>query len=67
MNSMTYDEAEDLYISQIDLPHGSMFAASVGRFQEGFLADRVTDDLDEAFRRGVECAAKFIEIFKAKT
>ena len=61
---MTYNEAEDFYIDQIDQPHGKRFAASVGRFQEGFLADGVTDDLDEAFRRGVECAAKFVEIFK---
>jgi hypothetical protein len=29
---MTYDEAENFYIEQIDLPHGSTFSDSVGRF-----------------------------------
>lgn len=63
---MTYDEAEDFYIAQIDEPHGALFADSVGRFQEGFLADRVTDDLDEAFRRAVQSAAKFLFVFKVR-
>jgi len=63
---MTYEQATDLYIANIDQPHGKLFAQSVGRFQEGFLADGVTDDIDDAFRRGVECAEKFIDLFKVR-
>jgi hypothetical protein len=63
---MTYEQAEDFYISQIDLQHGKEFAAAVGRFQEGFLADRVTDDIDEAFRRAVDCAKRSLMIIKIK-
>ena len=61
---MTRDEAEDFYLAQIDQPHGKRFAATVGRFQEGFLADKVTRDIDEAFRRAVEASAKFVGMFR---
>lgn len=61
---MTHDEAHDFYIAQIDQPHGTRFAATVGRFQEGFLADKVTRDVDEAFRRAVEASAKFVGLFQ---
>ena len=63
---MTYDQATDFYIAQIDLPHGKAFADTVGRFQEGFLADRVTSDLDEAFRRAVDAAARLLPAIKAR-
>lgn len=63
---MTYEQALTAYMAEIDQPHGKLFAQSVGRFQEGFLADGVTADLDEAFRRGVEAASKFTDIFKIK-
>jgi len=64
---MTYEQAEDFYISQIDLKHGKEFAVAVGRFQEGFLADGVTDDIDEAFRRAVDSAKRCLNIIKIKT
>ena len=48
MNITTHN-AEDFYLAHVDQPYGGDFADTVGRFQEGFLADRVTDDLDEAF------------------
>jgi hypothetical protein len=63
---MTYDQAETFYISQIDLPHGKDFAASVGRFQEGFLADGVTRNLDEAFRRAVDAASRLLPSMQAR-
>lgn len=63
---MTLDEAHDFYIAQSDLPHGREFAAMVGRFQEGFLKDRVTRDIDEAFRRAVEASAKLLPAMNAR-
>jgi hypothetical protein len=59
---MTYEQAEDFYISQIDLPHGKSFAETVGRFQEGFLRDRVTDDPDESFRLAVDTAKRLLPV-----
>ena len=64
--TMTYEQAEDFYISQIDLPHGKAFADTVGRFQEGFLADGVTRDLDEAFRRAVDAASRLLPAMQAR-
>ena len=61
---MTYEQAEDFYIAQIDQPHGSAFAATVGRFQEGFLHDKVTEDLGEAFRRAVDAASRLLPAIK---
>ncbi len=42
------------YCARIDQPFGNHYAACVGRFQEGFLKDRVCRDLDAAFNRAVE-------------
>ena len=53
--------------NQIDAPHGREFAASVGRFQEGFLKDRVTRDIDEAFRRAVQTCAKLAPASAARS
>lgn len=63
---MTFEQALEFYIEHMDKDYGNLFAASVGRFQEGFLSDSVTDDVDEAFRRGVEAASKFIDLFKIR-
>jgi len=63
---MTYDQAEDFYLDQIDQPHGGEFAKVVGRFQEGFLRDRVTDDIDEAFQRAVDVSSRLLPAIKAR-
>lgn len=63
---MTYEDAEDFYIANTGQAHGKEFAEIVGRFQEGFLADRVTDDLDEAFRRAVDTASRLLPAIKAR-
>lgn len=63
---MTYEQAEDFYIANIDKAHGKEFAAAVGRFQEGFLADDVTSDLNAAFTRAVDVASRLIPAMKVK-
>ena len=63
---MTFDQATDFYIEQIDMPHGSDFAATVKRFQEGFLRDRVTTDLDDAFRRAVDGTSRLLPAIIAR-
>jgi hypothetical protein len=63
---MTTDQATDLYIAQIDQPHGKRFAETVGRFQEGFLADRVTDDLDVAFAKAVDASKRLLPAIMAR-
>lgn len=64
--SMTLNQAHDAYISEIDLPHGKAYAETVGRFQEGFLADGVTADLDEAFRRAVDTTTRLLPVIKMR-
>ena len=64
---MTAYDADDFYLSQIDLPHGKEFAATVGRFQEGFLADRVTADVDVAFAKAVDAAKRLLPVIIAKS
>lgn len=59
-------DPDGFYLAQVDQPHGALFAASVGRFQEGFLADRVTTDIDVAFSRAVEAAARLLPVIIAK-
>jgi len=59
-------DAEDLYISHIDQPHGKVYAETVGRFQEGFLRDKVCKDLDAAFVRAVMTAEKLLPAIKIK-
>jgi|DEB0MinimDraft_6_1074348.scaffolds.fasta_scaffold242317_1 hypothetical protein len=61
---MTYEQADDFYIAQIDQPYGSKFAATVWRYQEGFLGD-VTDDPAEAFRRAVDTTSRLLPAIKA--
>ena len=56
---ITYD-AEDIYLSHIDKPYGDKFAAAVGRFQEGFLRDKVCKDIDTAFAKAVDAAVRLL-------
>ena len=63
---MTHEQAEDFYISQIDLPHGKAFADAVGRFQEGFLRDKVCRDLDSAFVKAVDAASRLLPAMQAR-
>ena len=63
---MTNDQAQDIYLAEVDQPHGSAFAATVGRFQEGFLRDGVTDDLDDAFTRAVDAANRLLPAIKTR-
>jgi hypothetical protein len=67
MTSMTAYEAEDVYISHIDQPYGKRFADTVGRFQEGFLRDKVCRDLDEAYARAVDAAVRLVPAMKGVT
>lgn len=59
-------DPEGFYIKQVDLPHGKFFAQTVGNFQEGFLKDKVCTDLDVAFARAVETAARLLPAIMAK-
>lgn len=63
---MTFDEAMTVYFENVDTPHGSAFMSVVGRFQEGFLSDGVTDDCDEAFVRAIDVASRLLPAIKAK-
>lgn len=62
---MTSDQAHDTYLARIDQPHGKAYAATVGRFQEGFLRDK-TSDLEEAFALAVEAAERANAIIQLK-
>lgn len=55
---MTEDQAHNFYDNIIDTPGGDRFARIVGRYQEGFLRDRVTDDIDAAFVKAVDTASR---------
>lgn len=59
-------DAEDIYLSHIDKPYGKVFAQTVGRFQEGFLRDKVCKDLDAAFAKAVEAATRLLPAIIAK-
>jgi hypothetical protein len=59
-------DAETLYLSRVDQPYGKHYAETVGRFQEGFLRDKVCKDLDAAFERAVMTAEKLLPAIKAK-
>lgn len=63
---MTAYDAEDLYLSHVDQPYGKEYAAAVGRFQEGFLRDKVCRDLDAAFAKAVETCERLLPAIKAK-
>ena len=64
---MTLDQAHDACLANIDAPHGRRFAETIGRFQEGFIRDRVTRDVDEAFRRAVDATMRLLPAIKAKS
>lgn len=52
-----------VYARHADAAYGRYYAACVGRFQEGFLKDRVCRDIDAAFERAVEvCEASIVAI-----
>lgn len=57
---MTIADAEDIYLSHIGKPYGDKFAAAVGRFQEGFLRDKVCKDIDAAFAKAVDAAVRLL-------
>lgn len=59
-------DADDIYASHVDQPYGRQFAETVGRFQEGFLRDKVCRDLDDAFARAVDAAVRLIPVLKIK-
>lgn len=62
---MTSDQAHSIYLARVDHPHGKAYAATVGRFQEGFLRDK-TGDLEEAFALAVEAAERANTIIALK-
>lgn len=57
---MTTADAEDTYILHINKPYGDKFAAVVGRFQEGFLRDKICKDIDAAFAKAVDAAVRLL-------
>lgn len=63
---MTSYEAEDLYNEHIDKPYGKVFADTVGRFQEGFLRDKVCKDLDAAFGKAVDASIRLLPVIIAR-
>jgi len=63
---MTKHDADDVYLSHVDKPYGKEWAETVGRFQEGFLRDKVCRDLDAAFAKAVDTAQRLLPVIKAK-
>lgn len=63
---VTIKNAEDHYLDHVDAPYGGDFAATVGRFQEGFLEDRVCRDLDEAFAKAVDATLRLLPVIIAR-
>lgn len=63
---MTNHDAKDIYISHVDKPYGKEWAETVGRFQEGFLKDKVCRDLDAAFAKAVDTAQRLLPAIKAR-
>ena len=61
---MTHASAEDTYLAHVDQPYGERFAATVGRFQEGFLRDKVCTDIDDAFARAVDATVRLVPVLK---
>ena len=64
---MTHLEAEDIYIHHADQPYGKAWAETVGRFQEGFLRDKVCSDLDSSFLKAVDTALRLLPVIKLKS
>jgi len=63
---MTAYDAEDVYLIHIEKPYGKEWAETVGRFQEGFLRDKVCRDLNSAFTKAVDTAQRLLPAIKAK-
>jgi hypothetical protein len=66
---MTLNEAHEAYnaVCLSEGPEiGKAYADTVGRFQEGFLADGVTDDIDEAFRRAVDTTERLLPAIRTR-
>lgn len=63
---MTAYDAEDVYMMHVDKPYGEEWAETVGRFQEGFLRDKVCRDLNSAFAKAVDAAQRLLPAIKAK-
>ena len=61
---MTAADPTDTYLSHVDQPYGNRYAATVGRFQEGFLRDKVCTDLDQAFAKAVDATERLIPVLK---
>ena len=55
---------ESIYLNHVDQPYGVRYAATVGRFQEGFLRDKVCRDLSAAFERAVEVTERLVPVLK---
>ena len=58
-------DAGVIYVYHIAQPYGKHFAATVGRFQEGFLRDK-TSDIDEAFALAVDAAVRSLTVIKLR-
>ena len=56
--------ATDVYIHHADQPYGKRWATTVGRFQEGFLRDKVCNDLDDAFVKAVDAAIRLLPVIQ---
>jgi len=63
---MTAYDAEDIYLAHIDKPYGKAFAQTVGRFQEGFLRDKVCKNCDDAFAKAVDAAVRLLPVIQAR-
>jgi len=57
---LDHAEAEDIYLAHVDKPYGKAWAETVGRFQEGFLRDKVCKDIDAAFAKAVDAAVRLL-------
>ena len=64
---MTSLEAEDIYIHHADQHYGKAWVETVGRFQEGFLRDKVCSDLDSSFLKAVDTALRLLPAIKSKS
>lgn len=56
-----------IYNGHVSQPYGKAYADRVGRFQEGFLRDRVCKGprrLEDAFERAVETCERLIPIIR---
>ena len=59
--------AKQKYLKHKNTTYGDIYESSVKRFQEGFLKDKVCNDIDHAFEKAVEVCEKLIKIFKIQS